>query len=198
MVRRALKAVTRLLLGPYRFNRIYQSAATEIELKVPTGTSFARLESVPVTSVLSAELRERFDYGGEDAYGYGLFLDGSLAAVCWFWGPKRFHDPLLWHLAKHEAIMVDLVTAPQFRGRGLAAVLIGYASAEMRRAGWNALYTWMWHTHHASYRAFERAGWEQVASVVEIHPFGSRRALRWCWRPLRRRTARKLRGSVSQ
>ena len=32
----------------------------------------------------------------------------------------RFRDPLLWSLSAGEAIMVKLLTAPQFRGRGLA------------------------------------------------------------------------------
>lgn len=32
----------------------------------------------------------------------------------------RFRDPLLWSLSAGEAIMVELLTAPQFRGRGLA------------------------------------------------------------------------------
>jgi GNAT superfamily N-acetyltransferase len=192
MVRRALKPMARLLLGPYRFNRIYHLAATAIAPEPPAGMSFGRLESLSAGPVPCAELRDRFYYAGEDAYGYGLFLDQRLAAVCWFWGPTRFHDPLLWDLAKGEAILVDLVTASNFRGRGLAPLLIRYASADMQQAGWRSLYTWMWHTHHASYHAFERAGWEQVASVLEFHPFGTARAIRLCWQPWRRRKAREI------
>ena len=154
--------------------------------------SVERLEDLPSASVNSVELRERFGYSGDDAYGYGLLLDGYLAAVCWFWRPRRFQDPVLWRLAKNEAILVDLVTASQHRGRGLAPLLIRHASADMRRTGWSSLYTWMWHTHHASYHAFEKAGWVQVAWVVEIHPFGVPWTLRLCWRPLRSRMPRQL------
>jgi len=186
-LRRPLKVLAVLLLGSYRFNRIYRLAASDVEPEIPDGMSMARLENLPVASVASAELRDRFCYGGNDAYGYGLFLDGCLVAVCWFWGPHRFQDSLLWRLAKDEAILVDLLTASQYRGRGLAPLLIQYASADMRRAGWNALYTWMWHTHHASYHAFERAGWVHVAWVLETRPFGVPWAIRACWRPWRRR-----------
>lgn len=185
--------VAALLLGPYRCNRIYRSAAVDLEPEIPKGMSLGRLEGLPLFSVESAELRDRFCYRGHDAYGYGLFLDGCLAAICWFWGPQRFDDPLLWRLANDEAIMVDLVTASNYRGRGLAPLLIRYASADMRRAGWRSLYTWMWHTHHASYHAFERAGWEQIAWVVEIRPLCVRWALRVCWRPFRRRAAERSR-----
>jgi GNAT superfamily N-acetyltransferase len=188
-VKRAFKEAARLLLGRYRFNRIYRLASTEIEPDVPDGMSFRRLEDLPAASIVSTELRDRFIYGGDDAYGYGLFLHGRLAAVCWFWGPQRFRDTLLWNLDKDEAILVDLLTASSYRGQGLASVLIRYASADMRRTGWNSLYTWMWHTHHASYHAFEKAGWQQVARVLEIHPFGMQRTLRFCWRRRVRRTS---------
>jgi GNAT superfamily N-acetyltransferase len=181
-VKRAFKKVVTFLLGPYRFNRIYRLEPNDAERHVPHGVSVERLEGLSRESITSAELRDRFSYGGHDAYGYGLSFEGSLAAVCWFWGPRRFHDPLLWSLENGEAILVDLVTSPAFRGRGLASVLIRCASADMRRAGWQSLYTWMWHTHRASYRAFERAGWHQIAWVLEIHPFGMPRALRFQWR----------------
>ena len=191
-VRRPLKVLAALLLGPYRFNRIYRLTAIDIEPEIPQGMSVQPLDSLPPASVASVELRDRFWYGGNDAYGYGLFLDGCLAAVCWFWGPRRFQDPLLWRLAKDEAILVDLVTAPHHRGCGLAPLLIRYASADMRRRGWNALYTWMWHTHHASYHAFEKAGWVQIAWVLETHPLRVPWTLRVCWRPLRRRAPWQL------
>jgi GNAT superfamily N-acetyltransferase len=185
-VKRALKEAATFLLGPYRLNRLYRLGPSAAEQQVPDGISIERLEGLSPESIASAELRDRFSYSGHDAYGYGLSFEGSLAAVCWFWGPLRFHDPLLWSLEDGEAILVDLVTASAFRGRGLASVLIRYASTDMRRAGWKSLYTWMWHTHRASYQAFERAGWHQIAWVLEIHPFGSRRALRFQWRALRK------------
>jgi GNAT superfamily N-acetyltransferase len=144
--------------------------------------SIQRLEGLPSSSIDDPELREHLWYGGSDASGYGLFLEGNLAATCWFWGPLRFKDSLLWVLGKDEAMLIDVLTASSHRGRGLAPLLIRHASAEMRRIGWNPLYAFIWHSHHASYHAFDKAGWHHIAWVLEIHPFGARRSLRFCWR----------------
>jgi len=171
-----------VLLGPYRFNRIYRLTSTSVKPAMPPGVSCRSLDGAAPIANVDPKLRERFWYGGDDAYGYGLFLEDNLGAVCWFWGPRRFNDPLLWTLQEGEAIMVDLMTASSYRGQGLAPLLIRYASAEMRRTGWNRLYTWMWHTHYASYHAFEKAGWRQIAWVLEIRPFGIPRKFRFCWR----------------
>jgi GNAT superfamily N-acetyltransferase len=151
-------------------------------LAQPAGISIRHLEDLPPESIKDPELRGRLWYGGYDASGYGLFLDGNLAATCWFWGLRRFNDPLLWVLRKDEAMLVDVVTASRHRGQGLAPLLIRNASAEMRQIGWTALYAFIWHSHHASYHAFEKAGWTQIAWVLEVLPFGMRRRFRFCWR----------------
>jgi GNAT superfamily N-acetyltransferase len=188
-VRRALKKVLSLLLGPYRFNRIYLSASTELAPAMPPGTHCRPLEGPPPRA-LDPNLRQRFSYAaGHDAYGYGLFVGADLAAICLFWGPCRFNDPLLWVLAKDEAILVDLVTAPSCRGQGLAPLLIRYASAEMRRAGWGQLYACVWHSNHASCQAFDKAGWTEIGWVLEIYPFGVARPFRFCWKTARKRAA---------
>ena len=191
--RRALKAAAAALLGPYRFNRIYRLTSMPVAPTMPPGISCRRLTgSSAAAADIDPELRERFWCDGDDAYGYGLFVDGRLAAVCWFWGPRRFNEPLLWVLRTNEAILVDLMTATGNRGQGLAPLLIRHASAEMRRMGWDPLYTWMWHTHSASYRAFEKAGWTQIARVLEIRPLGMARTLRLCWRSRRSHGAERL------
>jgi GNAT superfamily N-acetyltransferase len=188
-VKRALKTVAAALLGPYRCNRIYRLTSMPVEPTMPPGISCHRLEAPSAAAAdIDPELRERFSYDHDDAYGYGLSRDGCLAAVCWFWVPRRFNEPLIWVLRTNEAILVDLVTASRYRGQGLAPLLIRYASAEMRRMGWDPLYTWMWHTHSASYRAFEKAGWTQIAWVLEIRPLGMARTFRLCWRSFRNRS----------
>jgi GNAT superfamily N-acetyltransferase len=180
--KRALQMAARVLFGPYRFNRIYRSGSSNLELPQPRGVSIRRLEGLPSASIDDPELRGHLWYGGHDASGYGLLLDGNLVATCWFWGPQRFNDSLLWVLAKDEAMLMDVLTASRHRGRGLAPLLIRHASAEMHQTGWNPLYAFIWHSHHASYHAFDKAGWHQIAWVLEIHPFGARRTLRFCWR----------------
>lgn len=136
-VKRALKTVAAALLGPYRFNRIYRLTSMPVEPTMPPGISCQRLEAPSAAAAdIDPELRKRFSYDNDDAYGYGLSRDGCLAAVCWFWGPRRFNEPLIWVLRTNEAILVDLVTASRCRGQGLAPLLIRYAFAERRRRGW--------------------------------------------------------------
>jgi GNAT superfamily N-acetyltransferase len=180
-LKRALKAAAGALLGSYRINRIYQLPAGAGERLSAPHVTIRRLEAPP-NSAADAKLLERFSYAGEDAHGFGLFVDDELASICWLWGHRRFDDPLLWVLKEGDVILVDLLTAEKYNGRGLAPVLVSFAAEEMRRLGKRGLYTWMWFTHRASSRVFDKAGWVQIAWVVEIHPFGSRRPLRISWR----------------
>jgi RimJ/RimL family protein N-acetyltransferase len=180
-VRRALKKALTVSLGQYRFNRIYRSTSGHSAPVTPPGIRCERLEGTLPTSVADPQLRERFWYGGDDANGYGLFLEDNLGAACWFWGPRRFNDPLLWTLREGEAMLMDVMTATSCRGQGFAPLLIRYASADMWRIGCNLLYAFIWHNHHASCHAFEKAGWRQVAWVLQIQPFGISRVLRFCW-----------------
>lgn len=185
-MKKVLKNVARILLGHYRFNRIYRFGAGTARIPLPPGVSCSALTAIPPEPV-DDELRKRFSYAGEDARGFGLFVDGHLASTCWFWGPLRLHDPLLWSLEPGEAALVDLMTAVQYRGRGLASLIIQYSGMEMRQLGMRDLYAWIWHNHHASYRAFEKAGWRQIAWVLEIYPFGSRHPQRLSWSVRQRR-----------
>ena len=84
---------------------------------------------------IDARLQHRFSYSGEDAYGYGLSVNGHLAAVCWFWGHRRSRGRVPWPLSAGEAVMVDLLTLAEYRGRGLATLLIRHAGMEMRHFG---------------------------------------------------------------
>ena len=180
-MRRAVKTVVKILFGGYRINRIYRLTAARIDLPVSPTVILQRIDAPLPAAAVDPKLLERFSYAGDDAYGFGLFVSGELACLCWFWGQRRFNDPLLWMLEEDEAILVDIMTTPKHRGRGFGALLVSYAANEMLKKGMRRLYTWMWHTHRASVRTFEKAGWSQIAWVVEIHPFGMSRPLRIRW-----------------
>jgi len=172
-----VKQVLRMLaargLGEYRFNRIYRLERFSPDLALPAGIVCSPLQSPP-SEMVDSRLLGRFSYAGEDAHGFGLFVEGKLAALCWVWGPRRFRDPLLWQLSEGEAIIVDLMTAPELRGLGLATLLIRYAGMQMQHAGTQDLYTWVWHSHSASSRAFEKAGWRQIGWGIGSGPPGQR------------------------
>jgi GNAT superfamily N-acetyltransferase len=183
-----VKQVLRMLaargLGEYRFNRIYRLERFSPDLALPAGIVCSPLQSPP-SEMVDSRLLGRFSYAGEDAHGFGLFVEGKLAALCWVWGPRRFRDPLLWQLSEGEAIMVDLMTPPEFRGLGLATLLIRYAGMQMQHAGTQDLYTWVWHSHSASSRAFEKVGWRQIGWVLEVDPLGRGHPLSVRWPVIR-------------
>jgi|SRR5580658_4807672 GNAT superfamily N-acetyltransferase len=184
MARRVMKKIAGAIFGAYRFNRIYRldgGIGNPVLPVLPNNVVCARIESTPL-AVAEHKLLDRIEsYGGEDAHGFGLFLEGRLISSCWFWGHERFRDPLLWKLEPGDVIMVDLVTATAFRGRNFASLLISYAGAAMRQAGFRRMYTWVWHSHYASYHAFEKAGWRHIAWVLQYQlPFAKRpRRVRW-------------------
>jgi GNAT superfamily N-acetyltransferase len=148
-------------------------------LDPPPGITMGAVDDIHSIAPAGSAFQPRSSYAGFDSSGFALFKNGELACLCWFWGSRRFHDPLLWKLHDGEAILVDLLTAPEFRGQGLAPLLINYASIQMIQRGYSPLYTWMWLTHRASSRSFEKAGWKQVATVAELYPLNLGRAIRF-------------------
>jgi len=172
VLRELLKAVARGLLGRYEINRIYGC-----DLAKPPGvpSSDYPMRRVVVDEVGGAEhgaIRNRASYGGPGAVGFGLWEHGKLTCLCWFWDSTRYRDWKTWRIGEREAIMVDLLTVDGDRRRGLASALIAYAAAEMKRAGYERLYAWVWHSNLPSIRTFERAGWRWLALVIEVRPLG--------------------------
>jgi GNAT superfamily N-acetyltransferase len=88
------------------------------------------------------------------------------------WDSTRFRDWKMWRIAERQAIMVDLLTVDGDRRRGLASALIAYAAAEMKRAGYQRLCAWIWHSNLPSIRTFERAGWRWLALVIQVQLLG--------------------------
>jgi L-amino acid N-acyltransferase YncA len=86
-----------------------------------------------------------------------------------------------WRLRSGEAKVLYLETVVSARGRGVAPTLLRYAAAEMRNSGYERLYARIWHSNHASVRAFEKAGWRQHRIIVDFAVLGLR--LRLVWRP---------------
>lgn len=123
-------------------------------------------------------LREQHPYLGEGTVGYGCFIDGQLAGACFYWHGKRYLQRNFWPLSKGEAKLVQIVTIPEMRGRGVARQLIAGSYQQMRKAGFTRVYARIWHSNTPSIRAFQRAGWQRIALVVEINPLRRERPLR--------------------
>lgn len=119
-----------------------------------------------------AEIRERARYGGPGAVGFAAFHRDEVVCVLWYWYGDRYAERGFWPLERNEAKSVDTFTLPGHRGRGLAATLKSRSVGEMKRRGFERLYSRVWHSNSASVAMNRRAGWTRIARVFTARLFG--------------------------
>jgi len=128
-----------------------------------------------------ADLQSLAQYKAQDAFCFVADDGPSIIGACWYWYGETYRRRNFWPLQSREAKLVQVTTAQEYRGRGVAEDLIRFSSSAMFRKGFGPLYARVWHSHKASLRAFEKAGWREIAIVVEIFPFGKKlRFVRQC------------------
>lgn len=175
-----LKKLARLLFGPYAIYHIHSSSPQCGARAAPDSARFrfVELEKSRIESSADRLIREQLAYHGSGAHAYGC-LDGSeIVAVCYFWHGTAYAKRNFWPLAEREAKLVQIVTTPQMRGRGIASGLILFASDAMFRQGFRRLYARIWHSNTSSLKSFEKAGWIRIATVIEVFPLQAKRAWR--------------------
>lgn len=183
-----LKRAARLLLGDYAIYRIFKHAwpdpaAPGNESAVPDEPPVSRVTLLDDVNELASsvheDLRPLAACTGHEAHLFGIWTDGVLAGAAAYWWGRRYAARGFWPLEPGEAKLVQFSIAAALRGRGLAPPLVAESAALMHALGFSPLYARVWHNHHASRRAFERAGWRNVAIVVEADPFRTGRPARW-------------------
>jgi RimJ/RimL family protein N-acetyltransferase len=168
------KKLARLIFGEYSVYYIYSGSANsgQVFSRKMTGFQFTIVKNFQVESSKDDLIAEQAWYGGYDTYAYACMQGSRIVGLCYFWHGERYRTRNFWPLAEGEAKLVQIVTIPEIRGRGVATNLIAYASIEMAKRGFHCLYARIWHSNIASVRAFKRAGWKPWAIVVEVHlPF---------------------------
>lgn len=183
MIRELAKKMAHVALGDYAIFDVY---AWEIErdLNLPLGGVTIRSVTREELAECSDEvLRQRACYGGDGAEGFGAFVDGKLVGVCWCWHGERYKPRDFWPLLDDEAKLVEIVVTPESRGHGVGSKLWLTAARRMAERGFRRLYARIWHSNSASIRSCTNAGWYRVARVIELNPFGRKKA----WRIVRRR-----------
>ncbi len=173
-----LKTLAKLIFRGYRLSWIYRLDLKTLRFTYFPEHDLRRITRFDVEQCPDGAINERSWYGGENAYGYGLWDQGKLVCMCWFWNHRRFMDPKLWKIAPNEAIMVDLLTVDGHRGKAFASIVTGFAAGQLKLDGFEQLVTWVWHSNFPSIRTFEKAGWVRVAFVVNLPLFGGKRVLR--------------------
>lgn len=172
-VKALAKRLARWAFGDYSIYRVLSWAPATPEPMVACACpSFAVIpvELAQVTASHDPVMAEQAGYLGDGACGFGCFEDGRLIGLCVYWFGERYRSRNFWPLDRAEAKMVQIVVAPNMRGRGIALDLITQSSRAMARSGFVRLYARVWHSNRPSLRAFEKAGWAPVATVVELNP----------------------------
>jgi RimJ/RimL family protein N-acetyltransferase len=175
-----IKRLPQLLFGDYSIYRIYSREMGGGAVNVPTGHGlhFARVEKAAVETSEETLIREQAWYFGTDSQVFAYLEGARIISLCVFWYADRYRTRNFWPLAEREAKLVQIVTLPEKRGSGIATALIASAAAAMFTTGFVRLYARIWHSNAPSLRAFQRAGWTQVATVIEIYPLRRKRPFR--------------------
>jgi len=167
----ALRHLLLLVVSDYAAYRIYM-------LERPTSLSADSGELKPAdTHALAGSqstiLTKLSDWSGPGAHGFMLCDDGQPAAVCWYWYGEQYRAKRnFWPLAQGDVKLIELGVRENARGKGLAVKIVVDSAERIFALGFRRLFARVWHSHAASYRAFERAGWRNVALVVSY---------RWRW-----------------
>ena len=180
-----LKRILRGVFSDYQLNRVYTLDLSAGQCAEPQASGedvrIGRLESSgPLSASDDQRMRDHAWYLDGDAEAYGVFEGEQLTCVTCFWPaghdklPSRFGD-----LGAGCAVMVDLLTTPQARGKGYAALVTRYAQWDLGQRGYTTLWTWVWHSNAPSIRVFEKAGWRYAYFLAEFKLSGMKDYLRF-------------------
>jgi ribosomal protein S18 acetylase RimI-like enzyme len=183
-MRSLLRKVMHGLFGDYAIYRIFErDLDNPNSVKLQEGVSYQYLDGTALlASTLDPDIRRTAGYAGDEAWGFVACVKNDPVSVCWIWAGKRYSTRNFWPLKDGEAKMVEIVTARDYRGRGLAPGLVLFAENHMRTLGFHYLYARVWHNNTPSLAVFDKAGWRYCALVVELYPIGKTKPLRYVFR----------------
>ena len=172
------KAIARALGIEYRCFRVFSLEMDSLPEpnRLPPGYRSAEVTGDEVREARQPTIQGEAWYCGEDSLGFGVYFGSELVALQWVWfgdGYRRRRN--FWPLERNEAKSVELVTAPEHRGLGLATCLKQFSARQLAAKGFVRVYSRIWWNNWPSIRVSEKAGWKAVAFVVELKtPFHSR------------------------
>lgn len=176
----AVKALLRRVLGEYAYYGILRVDPASANQPVDVQLSLRQLGSIDeLRTSPHPEVAQLVGYDGAQAKCFVAEEAGEIVAACWYWFGETYQRRNFWPLGPNEAKLVQITSAITRRGRGVADALIRYSAARMFESGFEALYARVWHSHGASRRFFEKAGWRNHAKVVEMRPFDRRIRIVW-------------------
>lgn len=175
------KKLARMFFGEYSAYCIY-SQSTEAALHVrPEAEGKFSVRQVDESAIRDSSdslIREQAEYAGPGSCAYACFDGDRIVGLCFYWFGSRYLQRNYWPLAEGEVKLVQIVSIPEMRGRGVATRLIASSFQDLVQKGFRRAYARIWHSNTPSRRAFERAGWKKIALVVEVNPLRRSRPIR--------------------
>lgn len=168
MAKTILKAVLRFLFGDYDFYCIFASPLEQESVGASESATVVSVDERALSSARSATIREQVWYAGTGSHVFAWTQEREIVGLCAFWFGDRYAKRGYWPLEPNEAKLVQLVVDSAHRGRGIGPRLIRNAAARMRGLGFARLYARVWHSNTPSLRAFEAAGWQRIARILDV------------------------------
>src|ERR1019366_639828 len=169
------------LLGNYSIYFVYrrEGGAESASATAPNASfDFRRIEEGSARVSADPLVQAQIQYFGPGAHAFACLNGSRFVGLCFYWAGDRYRQRNFWPLADDEAKLVQIMTLPDMRGRGIAGSLIEWSSQAMIDGGFRRLYARIWHSNNHSWRAFERARWKRIALVIEINPLRRSRPFR--------------------
>ena len=178
-----LKRVVRAVLGNYELYRIYRSPQLQAPRNTTTGSSSFDIVEIHLSRDCaeseSEDLRALGTFCGAESLELGLRRDLRLVSGAAVWYGERYRQSRgFWPLQHDEAKLVHIATAAEYRGQGLAPILVEALERRLAERGFGRLYARIWHNNGSSMRALTKIGWVEIAFVIVCHPLGFGRELR--------------------
>lgn len=175
-----IKKIIHLIVGEYSPYFIFGLAC---HLKADITTSgahpgFQEMDTEALASISTTFVQEQRWYGGTETNCFAYVHEGQIVGLCFYWHGERYKTRNFWPLKTTEAKLVQIIVTPEMRGRGIASKLIEFSANEMAHKGFDRLYARIWHSNDPSMKAFEQAGWQRIAFVLELNPFRSAKPIR--------------------
>ena len=130
------KKMARMLLGDYCAYQIYAWSSDSGSLSKPGTISTFRVKPVDEFGINSSTellIREQVGYAGPGSRAYACFDKDRIIGVCFYWFGNRYLKRNFWPLQNDEAKLVQIISVPEMRGRGVASMLIAESCGDMNK-----------------------------------------------------------------
>jgi RimJ/RimL family protein N-acetyltransferase len=168
-----LGVIARTFFKEVAWYKIVQFDRTAIVNSTEWDPRIVVVEQQDVRRAKCPVMRKQEWYGGYGTQLYALIEDSEIVGLCCYWFGDRYRTRDFWPLKDGEAKLVQAIVSPKVRGKGIGTALFMQSAAAMVRQGFETVYGRVWFSNKPSLRALEKAGWRQVAQVVEFQAHGT-------------------------